>query len=256
MADSFTILGSSSGLPQADRACSGYCLETAGRLSLIDCGGGVTSSFLRCGFDPFKVDRIFISHTHSDHVGELPLFIQMLHVMRRTEPLTVYLPDEFVRPFEAWLDAVYLLRQRLPFDLKIVGYSDRFVYDEQFRLTAIGNSHHGPDVMQAVLESNLPNQGQCHSFRIDVGEKSLFYSADIGSFADIREHLHDLTYAIVESTHVAPDELIEYARKSSVDQYIITHLGKASEIAEITRLIAESRAINISLAVDGLRLTL
>ena len=71
-------------------------MQVGESLNLIDCGGGVTSSFLRQGFDPLRLDRVFVSHTHSDHVGELTLVIQMLHVLNSNQRLTVYLPDEFI----------------------------------------------------------------------------------------------------------------------------------------------------------------
>jgi hypothetical protein len=140
--NSFTILGSSSGLPQAGRACSGYLLQTGESLSLIDCGGGVTSSFLRSGFDPLKLDRIFISHTHSDHCCELSLVIQMLHVLKSTRRLDIFIPDEFVRPFLAYLNAVYLFPQHVAPALNIQGYADGFVYrGPGFELTALANQH-------------------------------------------------------------------------------------------------------------------
>ncbi len=113
MSDSITILGSSSGMPQPDRACSGYLLQTGESLSLFDCGGGVVSLFLRCGFDPMKLDRIFVSHAHSDHVAELTLLIQTLHGLNHDRQVQLYLPEEFVAPFEAYLPAVYLLKERL-----------------------------------------------------------------------------------------------------------------------------------------------
>ena len=139
--NSLTILGSSSGMPNPNRACSGYLLQTGESLSLIDCGGGVTSSFLRCGFDPLKLDRIFISHTHSDHVAELSLFIQMLHVMQANRKITLYLPDEFVDPFNAYLTAVYIIKDHMKVQFEVNGYSDGFLFDEAFKLRAIANSH-------------------------------------------------------------------------------------------------------------------
>ena len=135
MQDSFTVLGSSSGLPQANRACSGYVLQTRESVSLIDCGGGVTSSFLRCGFDPGCLDRIFISHTHSDHCCELSLVIQMLHVLGSERRLDIYLPDEFVRPFLTYLNAVYMFPQHVKPNLHLHGYADGFSYQgDHFKL--------------------------------------------------------------------------------------------------------------------------
>ena len=117
MSDSFYVLGTSSGLPVADKATSGYLLKTDNSLTLIDCGGGVTQSFLKRGFDPLHVDKIIISHTHSDHVCELTLFLQLIYLHKRTNPLDIYLPEEFIEPFQNYLNAVYLLQEKMTFKI-------------------------------------------------------------------------------------------------------------------------------------------
>ena len=53
----FIVLGSSSGMPKANRACAGYALQVGGGLSVMDCGGGVCSSFLKAGLDPCDIER-------------------------------------------------------------------------------------------------------------------------------------------------------------------------------------------------------
>jgi len=242
-------------MPNPHRACSGYLLNVGESLNLIDCGGGVTSSFLRCGFDPLKLDRIFISHTHSDHVAELALFIQMLHVLESGSKLTLFLPSEFVQPFEDYLVAVYLVRERLSLELEIRDYADGFVYDGEFRLTAISNMHHAK-LAPIIKQLGLPLKMQSHSFRIEAGGKSLFYSADIGSFEDITDHLDQLDYAIIETTHIPLEQIIEHARSSSVKQYILTHLGDDNEVSTLQEQIVESGIRNITFAEDGMRLEL
>lgn len=254
--DSLTVLGSSSGLPQADRACSGYLLQTGESLSLIDCGGGVTSSFLRCHFDPMKLDRIFISHTHPDHCCELTLVIQMLHVMRSTRRLDIYVPDEFVRPFLAWLNAVYLFPQHITPDLHIHGYADQFVFNhDSFTLTALANRH--LDKSSEVIEKyDLPNRMQCHSFRITASGKRFLYSADLGSLEDISIYLDGLDFAIIESTHVELESLFDLARQSPDLKIILTHLGSEEEVSRLHNQVHNTGLTNISIASDGLRLEL
>ncbi|MEW5795635.1 MAG: MBL fold metallo-hydrolase [Candidatus Zixiibacteriota bacterium] len=254
--DSFTILGSSSGLPQANRACSGYLLDTGGSLSLIDCGGGVTSSFLRQGFDPLKLDRVFISHTHSDHCCELSLVIQMLHVLRANRRLDVFVPDEFVRPFLSWLNAVYMFPQHLALDLHIRGYADGFSFQgDRFELTAHANQHL-EKAAEIIEQYDIPNRMQCHSFRIATEKARLFYSADIASFEEIIPHLRDLDYALIESTHIELSKLIQYAKSSSVKKYILTHLGSPEELDTLRGRIEAAGVGDITLAEDGLRLQL
>jgi len=250
----FTILGSSSGLPQARRACSGYVLQTGESLSLIDCGGGVTGSFLRHGFDPQKLDRVFVSHTHSDHCCELSLVIQMLHVLKSERRLDIFIPDEFVRPFLNWLNAVYLFPQHITPDLHLNGYADGFVYrGDGFELTALANQHL-EKAADLIEKYNVPNRMQCHSFRITTSAKALLYSSDVGSWHDIAPHLEDLHYVLVESTHVDLSLVIDQASHLSTAKFILTHLGSETEVAQLMRQIDNSGASNVIIAQDGFRL--
>ena len=254
--NSFTILGSSSGLPQAGRACSGYVLQTGESLSLIDCGGGVTSSFLRCGFDPMKLDRIFVSHTHSDHCCELTLVIQMLHVLQSRRRLEIYVPDEFVRPLLAYLNAVYLFPQHVSPELHIQGYADGFQYNGPgFELAAIANQHLAKSA-DIIEQYDIPNRMQCHSFRIETEYGALLYSADVADFKELIPLLDRLTCAVVESTHIDLELLFEHTRKSDVREYVLTHLGNEAEVAALEQEILEAGVTNVKLASDGLRIPL
>ncbi|UCG60614.1 MAG: ribonuclease Z [Candidatus Zixiibacteriota bacterium] len=249
------ILGSSSGLPQAGRACSGYALKTGDSLSLIDCGGGVTSSFLRRGLNPLAVERIFISHTHPDHVIELPLFLQLLHLEKRREPVKLYLPADFVEPMRRFLPALYIIEDKLPFELDIVGYEEGFEYNDVFKLKAVGNKH--LKAYKELIEINqLSNKMQCCSFDIEIDGKRVFYSADIATYDDIRPHLDGRDVVILESTHVALEEFIEHARSISVGRYVITHLGTDEEVGEINRMISKAGLDNVTTAVDGMEIPL
>ena len=254
-ADTFTVLGSSAGMPQADRASSGYTLTVGGHHTIIDCGGGVASSFLRRGLSPHDIDRIIISHTHPDHCCELALFIQMLHLSGRGGEVAVYVPDEFVAPFEAYLNAVYLIREKLSFVLKVEGYADKFTIRADFTLTAHENSHfkHNADLIERL---GLPNRMQCHSFLITTGDKRLFYSADVGSFDDIRPHLDGCDYVVMETTHIDLDALIAYARTGTVGRFVLTHLNGADDVDRLNRRLQEAGVDNYLTAIDGLELPL
>lgn len=247
------VLGSASGLPQAARACSGYLLKVGADLSLIDCGSGVTSSFLRRGFDSLDVGRVFITHTHPDHVSDLPLFIQLTYLNGRTEPLEVYLPNEFVMPFKQYLTSVYLIEEKLPFDLNLIGYKQGVVYDGSFRLTALSNRH-----LQGYAEFidglELPNRMECYSFVIEVGDKSVFYSSDIASYDDVGTELDNRDVVVLESTHIDLDEFFQDAPGLRVGCYVITHLGTDEEVAAINRMAAKAGISTLVTATDGMEI--
>lgn len=253
--NSLIILGSSSGLPQAERATSGYLLKTNRSNTLIDCGGGVTSSFLKAGLNPLSVDRIFISHTHSDHVCEITLFIQLIYLNGRTNPLELYLPSEFVNPFEHYLNAVYLLKEKLPFELEIIGYESGFQFDKGFKLNAYQTSHL-QKYKEHIAELGLPNKMQCHCFMIDIDGCRILYSADIGSLSDVEKYFDGCRYVIIESTHINIDEFLQIAPIRKVHKYVITHLGGPEEVARIREAIAKSRLSNVVIAEDRMELAL
>lgn len=251
----FTILGSSSGMPQADRACSGYVLEVKGRLCLLDCGGGICSSFMRCGFDPLAVDQIFISHTHPDHCCELPLFIQMIYLAGREAPLHFYVPDEFVKPLQAYLRAVYVISEKLPFELQISGYATGTVFDGDYRLDAIANEHL-LGYTEIIEKHDLPNRMMCHSFLIEADGKRLLYSADLKSFEDIRPDLQHLDLAVIESTHIDLSELMAFVPGSDIKRWVLTHLGTPAEVNEIETALNSAGLTNVTLASDGMKIEL
>src|SRR5579872_5403070 len=65
-------LGTGGGpLPRKDRAQSSNLLIVNGTLYLIDAGGSVTQRIVQSGNNFRKVDKIFITHVHSDHSAGL-----------------------------------------------------------------------------------------------------------------------------------------------------------------------------------------
>ena len=169
--------------------------------------------------------------------------------------LDLYLPEEFVEPFRAFMPALYLFPEKLPFEINLIGYADGYVYEGEFSLKAIGNCHlKGYD--KYIEEFGYSNRMQSHSFKISVKDKSLLYSGDLGSLADVREHLDGLDYVIIEATHVDFGEFLEFTSNIRVGQYILTHLGSQREVLELNQRARDNGLHNIITAVDGMVLTL
>jgi ribonuclease Z len=63
-----TILGSSSALPTSERYPSAHVLNAHERLFLIDCGEGTQMQLRKSRLRFAKINHIFISHLHGDHV--------------------------------------------------------------------------------------------------------------------------------------------------------------------------------------------
>jgi len=90
-----TILGTSSALPTSERYPSAHVLNAHERLFLIDCGEGTQMQLRRTRIRFGKINHIFISHIHGDHIFGLNGLLSSLSLMGRKSPLHLYAPENF-----------------------------------------------------------------------------------------------------------------------------------------------------------------
>jgi len=249
------ILGTSSGIPQPDRISSGYVIANDSDLTIIDCGSGTTHAFLNHGFSFTDVSRIIISHTHSDHIGDLTLFLQGLYLYGRREPVDLYLPEEFVDIFRQYLTAVYLFPERFPFEFRLHGYAGQTTFDGGFPVTAFPNSHL-EKYSEYVERAGGENKLQSHSFGFELGNKGVLLSADIGSLDDLKPFLSGRDVVVMEMSHIDRDTFFRVAADYDVKRYVITHIGSPDEPSEILQEARKVGLDNLEIAYDGMRIEL
>ena len=88
------ILGCGGMMPLPYRHLTSVLLRREGNLFLFDCGEGTQVSLRRLNLKWKKIDAIFISHTHADHVTGLPGILMLSAQVDRTEPLYIYGPPK------------------------------------------------------------------------------------------------------------------------------------------------------------------
>ncbi|MBI5267325.1 MAG: ribonuclease Z [candidate division Zixibacteria bacterium] len=250
---SLTIHGSASGMPNGGRVCSGYLIEHHDALTLLDCGSGVAASFLRKGFDLRRLDCVVISHTHPDHVSDLPLLIQYLHLAGKSSPIDFYLPREFETIFEQMIRAMYVIPERYAFDLRVHGYEPGVLCEQPFAIEAIGNSHL-KSYESDVRRLGLPNRMQSFSLRVTVGGVTIVYSGDVASFGELKPHLDECHLLLLETSHVDIAEVKEYAAGYPGMRIVLTHLTGEDAASRLGREFEGLR--NVQIAEDGMRVEL
>jgi ribonuclease Z len=90
-----TILGSSSALPTSERYPSAHVLNAHERLFLIDCGEGTQMQLRKNRIRFAKINHIFISHLHGDHIFGLYGLLSTFSLMGRKSPLNLYAPENY-----------------------------------------------------------------------------------------------------------------------------------------------------------------
>lgn len=83
MSLAFTVLGSGTSVPDAERGPAGFLVSVGGRSWLVDGGSGTLQRCVRAGVDPRRLDGGFYSHHHPDHCADL---VPLLFAMRVGPP--------------------------------------------------------------------------------------------------------------------------------------------------------------------------
>ena len=88
-----TLLGTGSPIPDPRRAGSATLITTDGLCLLVDSGRGVLLRLAAAGVFPPRLDAVFLTHLHSDHINDLNDVITTRWIMSPgPNPLTVYGP--------------------------------------------------------------------------------------------------------------------------------------------------------------------
>lgn len=88
------ILGCGGMMPLPYRHLTSVLLRRDGDLFLFDGGEGTQVSLKRLNLKWKKIDAIFVSHTHADHVTGLPGILMLSSQVDRKEPLYIYGPPK------------------------------------------------------------------------------------------------------------------------------------------------------------------
>jgi len=100
---SVTILGSSSALPTSHRYPTSQVVRLNEQLFLVDCGEGTQIQLRKYGFKMGRINHIFISHLHGDHIYGLPGLISSLVLYGKKGELHIYAHSELQNMMEGMM---------------------------------------------------------------------------------------------------------------------------------------------------------
>lgn len=98
-----TILGSNSAIPANGRHPSAQVLTIQNRPYLIDCGEGTQIRLTESGISRNRIQQIFISHLHGDHVFGLIGLLTTMSLVGRKNTLQIFAPPGLQEMIEVQL---------------------------------------------------------------------------------------------------------------------------------------------------------
>lgn len=102
-----TILGTSSALPTSNRYPTAQVLHVLGRFFLIDCGEGTQTQMRKYKIGFSKINHIFISHLHGDHIFGLIGLISTMELLGRKNDLHIYSHSELQKFLSPQIEFLY-----------------------------------------------------------------------------------------------------------------------------------------------------
>ncbi|WP_407268845.1 ribonuclease Z [Radiobacillus sp. PE A8.2] len=155
------FLGTGSGVPSKQRNVTAIALELlqeTGSIWLFDCGEATQHQILHTNIRPRKIDKIFITHLHGDHIYGLPGLLSSRSFQSGETPLTVYGPIGIKAYIETSLQ---ISGTKLAYPLVIEEIGEGMIYDdEKFRIIATKLDHGITCFGYRVEEKDLPGQLQ------------------------------------------------------------------------------------------------
>ncbi|RHW38389.1 ribonuclease Z [Lysinibacillus yapensis] len=153
------FLGTGAGMPSKERNTSALALkllEERGTVWIFDCGEATQHQILHTTIRPRKVEKVFITHLHGDHIFGLPGFLSSRSFLGGEETLTVYGP----KGLKEWVYASFeVSKTHLTYPLEFVEVQEGTVFeDEQFIVTAKLLQHVVPCYGYRIEQKPLPGE--------------------------------------------------------------------------------------------------
>ena len=214
-----TFLGTSHGVPAADRFCTSILLESGENVYLLDAGAPVINLMLKMDIDLKRLKAAFISHSHMDHLSGLADLICLMNWYFQDTAADFYLPEEELG--EAMKKYIYLAdgsplnEERLR--VKTIDAAESYE-DENIKLEYIPTKH-------------MPNGRPSYAMYIQEKSsgKKLLFSGDFSGRlrgCDVPEILarEKIDAFICELAHFTLDDLAPYLETCLADSVYFTHV--------------------------------
>ncbi len=150
------FLGTGAGTPSRTRNVASLAVVLDGRVLLFDCGEGTQHQILRSSIRSGRLEAIFITHVHGDHLYGLPGVLASLKQYGRTDALTIYGPSG-VRDFLAGVFETS--RFRPTYEVRVVPVaSGEVMTGAGFRVVAAALEHTIECFGFCVIEDDRPGE--------------------------------------------------------------------------------------------------
>lgn len=247
------VLGCSGGIGGGGRHTTSLLVDSD---TLIDCGTGVGALELP---SLLEIDRIFITHSHLDHIALLPLLIDTVGD-QRSRPITVYALEETLRILRAhifnwlvWPDFTAIPDRMHPYlRLQAVREGEVLEIGEERSVTVLPAIHSVP-----AAGYSLGCSGGSLAFTGDTTVSSALVEA-VNRIPELRYLLIETAFPnsqadlAAAARHLSPSMLHwVLSRLSGKPSVFVTHLKPSFEAVTATEISRHDGRLEVNILEQG-----
>jgi ribonuclease Z len=222
------LLGTGTGLPDADRGNTHMLWDGPGGPLLIDAGGSTYERLLKAGFEPPGLAAVLLTHSHCDHINGLPGLIFSMRLAGREAPLPIYGLEPTLAIVKATIEAMQV-EYNVPPEWRVLNAGDTLPLADGWRLRTAATTHSRP----------------CLALRFEgpAGGRALAYSADTepcdevaGLVAGAHTLIHEATTPGPFAGHTSPRQAGAVAAAAGAERLVLVHYSPRWTMAEAQAL--------------------
>ena len=140
------FLGTSASAPSVKRGLAAHIVMFREHRFLLDCGEGTQRQILRSGLGFKRLNKIFLTHSHLDHILGLGGFVSTISRWENMEQIDIYAGRATLKRVSDLLFKVVFPNGRSPVDINLIEVKPGVVFrDKKMSVSAFPVHHRGPD---------------------------------------------------------------------------------------------------------------
>lgn len=152
------FLGTGAGMPAKYRNVTAISLKHLddGAIWLFDCGEATQHQILHTSIKPRKIEKIFITHLHGDHIFGLPGLLGSRSFQGGETPVTIYGPTGIREYIQT---SLRISQTHLKYDLEIIEIEEGIVFEDESFIVEARLLDHGIDsIGYRIVEKDKPGE--------------------------------------------------------------------------------------------------
>ena len=256
------ILGTVAPYPKNNMNCPGYLIKDDKYNILLDCGNG-SSRLLNMKEDLNNL-KIFISHLHPDHIGDLASLLQTINVYKKygyvDGNIDLFIPESFETRKISYIDNDgWGASKSEKLHMHDYDYIEKYANLAGVNIYKISKDLTFDNI---YIESiSVPHPIESYAFKVKTNSGTIVYSGDTGTKNNLNKFAKECDLFICESTflrgqyraedyHLYAHEAAKIATEANVEKLILTHFWPEIDKSEY---VNEAKEIfeNVEEAIEG-----